>query len=155
MPRLRDATRDLSSLLTRGYASPSSLKLVGDRYSLDSRQRLAIARCGCGDQDVTQRQRHQVPTAGLQHHELWIDGYNVLTSIEAALSGGVVHARDGCYRDMASMHGSYRKVAETDSGSSDSWSGNLGMGRDDVPLAIGQARIEQRSFEDDSARSGH
>jgi hypothetical protein len=45
---------------------------------------------------------------------LWIDGYNVLTSIEAALSGAVIlHARDGCYRDMASMHGSYRKVEET------------------------------------------
>ena len=45
---------------------------------------------------------------------MWIDGYNVLTSIEAALSHGVIlHARDGCFRDMASMHGSYRKVEET------------------------------------------
>jgi hypothetical protein len=46
--------------------------------------------------------------------EVWIDGYNVLTSVEAALAGGVlVCGRDGCVRDMASMHGSYRKVAET------------------------------------------
>jgi hypothetical protein len=45
---------------------------------------------------------------------LWIDGYNALTSIESALSGGVIlHARDGCYRDMASMHGTYRSVDET------------------------------------------
>ena len=43
-----------------------------------------------------------------------MDGFNVLTSIEAALAGGVILAgRDGCYRDMASMHGSYRKVEET------------------------------------------
>ncbi len=43
-----------------------------------------------------------------------LDGYNVLTTVEAALAGGVVLAgRDGCRRDMASMHGSYRKVAET------------------------------------------
>ena len=43
-----------------------------------------------------------------------IDGYNVLTTIEAALSGGVLLlARDGAFRDMASMHGSYRKVDET------------------------------------------
>ena len=43
-----------------------------------------------------------------------LDGYNVLTSIEAALSGGVLLlARDGAFRDMASMHGSYRKVEET------------------------------------------
>ena len=45
---------------------------------------------------------------------LWLDGYNVLTTIEAALAGGVVlAARDGAYRDMASMHGTYRHVAET------------------------------------------
>jgi len=38
----------------------------------------------------------------------------VLTTIEAALSGGVIlRARDGCCRDMASMHGSYCKVEET------------------------------------------
>ena len=38
----------------------------------------------------------------------------MLTTIEAALAAGVVlAARDGTYRDMASMHGSYRKVAET------------------------------------------
>ena len=37
-----------------------------------------------------------------------------MTTIEAALSGGVILvARDGAYRDMASMHGSYRKVVET------------------------------------------
>ncbi len=113
-PSLRDATRDLAWLLTRHYVSTSALKLVGDRYSLNSRQRLAIARCACGDHEVTQRQQHQVQTTDLQHEELWIDGYNVLTSVEAALSGGVIlHARDGCYRDMASMHGSYRKVEET------------------------------------------
>ena len=38
----------------------------------------------------------------------------MLTTIEAALSGGVLLlARDGALRDMASMHGSYRKVDET------------------------------------------
>jgi hypothetical protein len=43
-----------------------------------------------------------------------LDGYNVLTTIEAALSGGLIlAARDRAYRDMASMHGSYRIVSET------------------------------------------
>ena len=45
---------------------------------------------------------------------LWIDGFNVLTTIEAAFGGGVLLlARDGALRDMASMHGSYRPVEET------------------------------------------
>ena len=42
-----------------------------------------------------------------------LDGLNVLTTVEAALAGGVVLcARDGCYRDMASFHGNYRVVEE-------------------------------------------
>ncbi len=113
-PRLRAATGDLSWLLTAGYASRSALKLVGDRYALDARQRVAVARCACADQAVVRRTRHQVSATDLPGHGLWIDAYNVLTSLESALSSGVIlHGRDGCYRDMASMHGSYRKVAET------------------------------------------
>ena len=43
-----------------------------------------------------------------------IDGFNLLTTIEAALCGGILlYGQDGCIRDMASMHGSYRKVIET------------------------------------------
>src|SRR5688500_3971235 len=44
LPALREATRDLSWLLSRDYASPSALKLVGDRYQLEARQRIAAAR---------------------------------------------------------------------------------------------------------------
>jgi hypothetical protein len=113
-PRLCQAASDLSWLLSRGYASTSATKIVGDRYSLDARQRLAVARCACSDEATASRRRRETPAAGLDGQELWIDGYNVLTSIESALSGGVIlHARDGCYRDMASMHGTFRLVEET------------------------------------------
>src|SRR5690606_966360 len=99
---------------TRGYPSISTLKLVGDRYALQARQRVAVARCAVGEDARERRQKHEIQPADLPGQELWIDGYNVLTSLEAALAGGaILHARDGCYRDMASMHGSYRKVAET------------------------------------------
>jgi hypothetical protein len=113
-PKLREATADLSWLLSRGYASPSSLKIVGDRYGLDARQRIAVARCACSDDALVHRRQHELPATQLDGKELWIDGYNVLTSIESSLSGGVIlHSRDGCYRDMASMHGTYRTVEET------------------------------------------
>jgi Protein of unknown function (DUF434) len=42
-PQLQAAVADLSWLLGRGYASVASLKLVGDRYRLDQRQRAASA----------------------------------------------------------------------------------------------------------------
>lgn len=111
---LCEATGDLNWLLSRGYASTSSVKLVGDRYQLAARQRTAISRCACADADLARRRAHQVGPEALSGGVLWLDGYNVLTTIEAALAGGVIlAARDGAYRDMASMHGSYRKVAET------------------------------------------
>ena len=113
-PRLGTATTDLCWLLSRGYVNPSALKLVGDRYRLCARQRTAVERAACSDADLARRQAHRVEAAELQGRSLWLDGYNVLTTIEAALAGGVIlGARDGTYRDMASMHGSYRKVAET------------------------------------------
>lgn len=111
---LRQATADLGWLLTKGYASTSALKLVGDRYRLTARQRLAVSRCACGEEQRDQRRQHCVGAADLEHRELWIDGYNVLTSVEAALAGMVIlHAQDACFRDMASMHGNYRTVKET------------------------------------------
>jgi len=111
---LHRATADLCWLFSRGYAHESSLKLVGDRYGLVARQRIAVARCACSDAEATRRRAHQVDAGSLCCQPLVLDGYNVLTPVEAALAGGVLLlARDGTYRDMASMHGSYRKVAET------------------------------------------
>jgi len=113
-PQLREAAADLCWLLGRGYGDVSSLKLVGDRHSLVARQRTAVRRCVCSDAQLARREAHKSPAEALEDRHLWLDGYNVLTTIEAALAGGVIlAARDGCYRDMASMHGSYRKVAET------------------------------------------
>jgi hypothetical protein len=113
-PILASAVDDLCWLLGKGYAPDSSLKLVGDRYKLVTRQRVAVARCSCGTAVRAERKRREIDLTALKNRPLWLDGYNVLTTIEAALGGGVILiARDGAYRDMASMHGSYRKVEET------------------------------------------
>jgi hypothetical protein len=115
LPRLHAACVDLCWLLTRGYAEKSAGTLVGDRYALTERQRIAVRRCSCSDEQLHDRQRRQVtdPTQ-LAGAVLELDGYNVLTTVEAALAGGVILiGRDGSYRDMASMHGNFKKVAET------------------------------------------
>lgn len=113
-PTLRAAVEHLSWLFTHGYAIPSALKLVGDRFELAERQRRAVLRCSCSDAALEYRRRTMVLPERLSGEGLEIDGFNVLTTVEAALAGGVIlEGRDGCYRDMASMHGSYRKVDET------------------------------------------
>jgi hypothetical protein len=57
------------------------------------------------------RDPEPVPFSG---QPIELDGFNVLTTVEAALADGVLLlGRDGCLRDMASMHGSFRRVEET------------------------------------------
>ncbi len=111
---LRYALADFSLLLTKGYADKSALKLVGDRFSLTERQRLAVMRSACPDQKLQSRKQREVNINDVTGQYIVIDGYNVLITIEAAMSDGVIFkGRDGCFRDLASVHGTYRKVTET------------------------------------------
>ena len=111
---LQKATADMSWLLSRGYADKSALKIVGDHYQLHKRQRMAVMRSACADDALDYRRTHQAEIQDVRDVALYIDGFNVTTTVEVALAGGVLLlARDGCLRDVASMHGSYRKVNET------------------------------------------
>jgi hypothetical protein len=113
-PALRSATFDLSWLLEHGYVIQSALKLTGDRYALTARQRAAVSRCACPQTLARVRLRRMQPVEALVDADLAIDGFNVLTTLEVALSGGVVLiGRDAVMRDIAGVHGSYRSVEET------------------------------------------
>jgi hypothetical protein len=111
---LRSALADFSLLLTKGYAEKSALKLVCDKFSLTERQRLAVMRSACSDQQLASRSEHRIEAKNLAGQPVAVDGYNVLITVEAAMSSGVIFkGRDGCFRDLASIHGTYRKVTET------------------------------------------
>ncbi|MFH1419678.1 MAG: DUF434 domain-containing protein, partial [Planctomycetota bacterium] len=91
-----------------------ALALVGNRHDLEERQRIAVRRSACSDQSLHRRTRSRVAVAQCGQHPLGIDGYNLLITIESGLSGGPIFVgRDGAYRDLASVHGTYRKVEET------------------------------------------
>lgn len=111
---LRQAVHDVCWLLDRGYGIASATELAGDRYHLTRRQRIAVARCSCSGHARERRQAHCVSAAQLKEHELWLDGFNVLTAVETALGGGVILiGRDDCCRDVAGVYSHYHKVEET------------------------------------------
>jgi hypothetical protein len=111
---LRAAVADLSWLLSRGYAAPSALNLVGNRYRLVERQRAAVLRSACADAALTARRSRELDPRSIRGRPLRIDGFNLILTLESALGGGVVLVGcDGCYRDLASVHGTYRRVEET------------------------------------------
>jgi hypothetical protein len=85
-----------------------------NRYELDERQRKAVARCACTDAERDRRVGRRATFADLAGAALLVDGYNVLTTVEAALGGApVLAARDTTVRDVAGVHGTYRHVEET------------------------------------------
>ena len=73
---LRAGVADHSFLLTRGYSNDAALKLVGDRYQLDVRQRRAILRAACSGESLRLRALHRVPVERLRGEPLIVDGYN-------------------------------------------------------------------------------
>ncbi len=115
LPALRRATTELSWLLSREYALKSGLKLVGDRYNLTERQRLAISRAACSDASREGRAACCLDVSNISGQRLLVDGFNLIITIEAALGGGpLLICRDDCIRDLSSVHGSYRSVQETE-----------------------------------------
>jgi RimJ/RimL family protein N-acetyltransferase len=109
---LRRAASELAWLRRHDYALPSALKLVGDRYQLRDRQRSALKRAtsGAGGEGgrAARRAEGGLPEA------LWVDGFNVVITLETALNGGVlVSTVDGTLRDLAGIHGSYRVSERT------------------------------------------
>jgi hypothetical protein len=114
IPNIRRAVADYSLLLSKGYAEKSSLKLVGDRFTLTERQRLAVMRSTCSEEQRASRKSRQLDINAAAGQMIAIDGYNLLITIEAAMSGGLIfRGRDGCCRDLASIHGTYHRVSET------------------------------------------
>ncbi len=114
LPTLRAAVDDFDWLRGRGYADAAAVTLVGDRYQLPARARLAIARAAASPTAAAARRARRTPLAALRGQPLVIDGFNVLVTCEAALAGGLVLVgRDGAWRDLAAVHGGYRANAET------------------------------------------
>jgi hypothetical protein len=114
VPTLQEAVRDYSLLLSRGYPETATLQLVGNRYRLNERQMKAVFRASCSNQALLLRQRTALEFGDLFQETIAIDGYNLLITLESVLSNGIIlFCRDGCFRDMASIHSTYKRVEET------------------------------------------
>ncbi len=114
-PIFTDAINDLCYLLTRGYKETSALQMVGNRYKLQKRQRLALRRISCSDQGIAIRNNSSCKIAELAGSCVEIDGFNLLILLESALSGAFIFkGRDGLFRDISSVHGSYKRVIQTE-----------------------------------------
>ncbi|MFK7771081.1 MAG: DUF434 domain-containing protein [Saprospiraceae bacterium] len=114
-PIFKEAIDDFSFLMSRGYAMNSTLQIVGSRYKLNKRQRMAILRVGAAEQNIQLRKSKELIPFDLKNQKVSIDGFNLLILLESALSGAFIFkGRDGTYRDISSVHGTYKRVQQTE-----------------------------------------
>jgi hypothetical protein len=109
--KLRRAVDDLTCLLRRGYSQKAATQLVGNRYQLTERERHALIHA------AWERESRNPPIASeaLKGRKICIDGFNLLITLETALGGGIlIRGIDGCYRDIANVHGNYTFRIETE-----------------------------------------
>jgi len=109
------AISDLYFLRSRSYSDTAALRVVGDHYKLQKRQRFALQRIVGSMNGIKILKDREVNFAQLKNSHIAIDGFNLLILAEVLFSNGFIfECLDGTYRDIASIHGSYHQIVETD-----------------------------------------
>lgn len=111
---LKEAQGDVAYLLNRGYGVSQSVTFVGNRFGLSARQRTALARATSPEDELRSRKSRELKS-GLDGKTLTIDGFNLIITLEAALSDTtVLYCMDGTLRDLCGLRGTYRLIDKTD-----------------------------------------
>ena len=112
---LQKAASDFHYLLNHEYPRKTILTLVGNRYGLTFDQRHLLHRGIFSEAAAKKRKRKKISLQRLRNEKLAIDGYNVLITVEAALSGrSLILSNDGFIRDISGLSGNFKKTDETD-----------------------------------------
>ncbi len=111
---LRKAQQDILYLLERGYPIKNASTFVGNHYMLSERQRLAVVRA-TSMKEVLQSRRSRQLTKDTLGKKVFIDGLNVIITLEVAMSEGIlIQCMDETIRDLAGLRGTYRLIDATE-----------------------------------------
>lgn len=114
VPAMRTASRHVRFLINEGYDLKQAVTFAGNHFLLSERQRLAVMRSVCTDEQLRIRKSRQVPVADLAGKTVRIDGFNTIITLEVMLCGGILlECLDGTIRDLAALRGTYRVIPET------------------------------------------
>ncbi len=111
---LKIAQEEIQWLLDRGYKMKSVIEFVGNHYLLSARQRAALQRATSPQNEYEMRMKKLYPLKYAKDGPLYIDGFNLIITLEVALSGSVlILGKDGVIRDLAGLRGTYRIIDKT------------------------------------------
>lgn len=113
--KLKKAQDEIQWLLDRGYRFDSVLPFVSNHYLFSARQRLALQRSASSTAKFEKRKTTMLCFETAKDGCIYIDGFNLIITLEVALSGSpVILGRDGVIRDLAGLRGTYRIIDKTD-----------------------------------------
>ncbi len=108
--KLENATSDLKFLLNRDYNKKVALNFVGNHYLLDKEERNYLQRKVYSTKDSEDRKSKIISLSKIKGKNLYIDGYNVLITVESICSNdeSIVVCEDGVFRDVNAVFGKYK-----------------------------------------------
>lgn len=113
--RLKKAHEEIKWLIDRDYKIESVVTFVGDRYQFSTRQRNALKRATCTSKNEIMRKQKELSTNEISKDIIHIDGFNLIITLEVALSGGtLILGNDASIRDLAGLRGTYKLIDKTD-----------------------------------------
>lgn len=114
LEKLNLAVQDMQYLLSRNYAERAASELVGNHYRLKTRQIQAVRAAAASESQVRNRASKELQPQDLKNKVICLDGFNVLILLESLLSGAYIfEGSDGCFRDLSGVHGTYKRVMQT------------------------------------------
>lgn len=112
---LKKAQEEIEWLLNRGYKTNSIIDMIGGHYQLSARQRTALQRATCSKEQYEKRKSAMLYEKAYREGCIYIDGFNLIITLEVALSGSVlILGKDGALRDLAGLRGTYRLIDKTE-----------------------------------------
>ena len=112
--KLKIIQEEIQWLLDRGYKMKQIIEFTGNHYLLSSRARTALQRTTSSSADYEKRKSTMLPLECAKDGCLNIDGFNLIITLEVALSGSPIFlGKDGVLRDLAGLKGTYRLIDKT------------------------------------------
>ena len=112
--KLKEAQKDIFMLINRRYDIKKVSTFVGNHYLLSERQRMALVRATSPKSSLENRRKKEI-TVSLEEKTVYIDGFNLIITLEVALSGStLMKCMDCTIRDLAGLRGTYNLIDKTD-----------------------------------------
>ncbi|WP_195940314.1 DUF434 domain-containing protein [Romboutsia sp. 1001713B170131_170501_G6] len=113
--KLKKAKEEVEWLINRDYKIEPVVNFVSNKYQFSTRQRDAIKRSVCSYKNKMIRESKKLPIDKINEGSIYIDGFNLIITLEVALSKGtLIIGTDENIRDLAGLRGTYKIIDKTE-----------------------------------------